>query len=387
VEVIGADAWIVAGQTITVTEETEIDDEIEVGDLVRVEGVILPGGGLQAERIVRIEDAPGLPFEFEGVVQAIGDTSWMVSGVAIAVDDETEIAVGLEVGDLVRVRGWILEDGTWLASAIERVEDEEPTFEFTGVIESMDPWVVAGISFETREWTEIEPGLEVGDLVRVRGRIMEDGTWVAFEIERLDEETALHIVLVGTVTSIEPWVVSGIPLVVDDDTVIVGEIEVGMLVRVEIVILPDGTWRVVEIRPLRGFGWGLGCLVFSGVVVSVDGDGIQLANWPLLILDDEVEVSGEIEPGSVVIFQVCFIDGIGLRVTYIIVIYTPVPVIVPPPWPPPWPPPPPPPGEGGKVTICHNASGKNPHTIEVSRSALQSHLDHGDTLGPCPGGQ
>ena len=151
-----------------------------------------------------------------------------------------------------------------------------------------------------------------------------------------------------------------------------------MLVRVEIVILPDGTWRVVEIRPLQG--WGLGCLVFSGVVVSVDGDAIQLANWPLLMLDGEVEISGEIEPGSVVIFQICFTDDMTLSVVYIIVVYTPPPVVVPPPWPPPWIPP----GEGGKVTICHNASGNNPHTIEVSRSALQSHLNHGDTLGPCP---
>ena len=31
-----------------------------------------------------------------------------------------------------------------------------------------------------------------------------------------------------------------------------------------------------------------------------------------------------------------------------------------------------------KVTICHKG-----HTLEVSRSAVQAHLGHGDTLGPC----
>jgi hypothetical protein len=382
VEAIAADAWLVAGQTISVTDQTDVDDDIKVGDLVRVEGVILPEGELQAERIVRIEDTPGLPFDFRGVVQAIADTTWTISGVAITIDGETVIAEGLVVGDLVHVRGWILEDGTWLASAIERVDDEEPLFEFTGAIESIDPWVVAGIPFETHEWAEIEPGLEVGDLVRVKGRIMEDGTWVAFEIERLDEGMALRFVLVGMVTSIDPWIVSGIPLVVDDDTIIAGDITIGMLVRVEIAIQPDGTWQVTEIRPFRGFGWGLGCMTSTGVVLSLDGNQLLLVNWPPLTLDDDVEIVGQIEPGSVIVFRICFADDMTLRVTYIIVIRTPGTIIVPPP------PPEEPPGvEDGKVTICHQAHGKNPHTIRVARSALQAHLNQGDTLGPCPGGR
>jgi hypothetical protein len=383
VEAIADDAWTVAGQTVAVNDETDVDDDIVVGDLVRVAGVILPEGELQAERIVRLEDVPGLPFDFEGVVQAVADTTWRISGIAVTVDDETDIATGLDVGDLVRVRGWILDDGAWLASIIERVDDEEPTFEFTGAIESIDPWVVAGIPFETHEWTEIEPGLAVGDLVRVKGRILEDGVWVAFEIEQLDDEAALRIVLVGPVSSIDPWIVSGIPLAVDQDTVIEGEIVVGMLVRVEIIILPDGTWRVVEIRPFQGFGGGLGCLTFTGVVVDVDGDQLQLVGWPPLTLGDDVQLAGELEPNSIVLFQICFADDMTLRVVYIIVIYTPEPVVVPsqPPLAEP------PGGEGNKVTVCHKPDGKNPHTITIARSALPAHLAHGDILGPCPDGK
>lgn len=47
-------------------------------------------------------------------------------------------------------------------------------------------------------------------------------------------------------------------------------------------------------------------------------------------------------------------------------------------------------GEQGleKVAICHIPSGDpdNAHTIVIARAAVQAHLDHGDTEGPCEGG-
>ena len=38
-----------------------------------------------------------------------------------------------------------------------------------------------------------------------------------------------------------------------------------------------------------------------------------------------------------------------------------------------------------KITICHYPSGNSEkkHTIEISESALEAHLAHGDTEGAC----
>jgi hypothetical protein len=40
----------------------------------------------------------------------------------------------------------------------------------------------------------------------------------------------------------------------------------------------------------------------------------------------------------------------------------------------------------GRITICHKTGKKKPpvQTIVVDASSLDSHLAHGDTLGPCP---
>jgi hypothetical protein len=42
-------------------------------------------------------------------------------------------------------------------------------------------------------------------------------------------------------------------------------------------------------------------------------------------------------------------------------------------------------GDAGskKVTVCHKPDSKNPVTIEISRNALQAHLNHGDREGAC----
>jgi len=393
VEAIEDTEWTVAGQAIVVSDETDVEDDVEIGDLVRVDGVILEDGVLLAEHINRIEEQPGLPFHFVGVVQDIADGAWTISGVTITVDAGTEIDEGLGSGDVVKVRGWILDDGSWLAQSIELVEEEEREFELIGTVESIAPWVVAGIPFETNEWTEIESDIRLGDRVRITGRIMEDGTWMASEIERLDEDDeAIDVVFVGTVESTDPWVVSGIPLSVDDETIVDGDVSVGDLVKVEARILPDGTWLAIKIAPASVDGLGLGCVSISAIVVRVNADQIELLNGPTIPLDDDVAVAGDLATGSVIVIVVC-VDADGtIHIVSIIVIYwleppvVPTPTVVSPPPTPPAPPSTPPPEEGGsdKVTVCHKPNSKNPHTLTISRSALPAHLGHGDTLGPCP---
>lgn len=374
VEAIGDVEWLVNGQTVLISDSVEIDEGIQTGDMVQVTGELLPGGSLQAEEIRKISPDLGLPLEFTGVLQAIGEDIWRVSELEVWITEDTLLAENLAPGILVRVRGWIQDTGVITASSIQPAGEEDQSFEITGVLESREPWQVAGVGFEVAEWTEMDGDLAVGELVHVEGQITTDGRWIASEIRRV-EEGSTRLVLVGTVMAIDPWIVSSIPLTVTADTVIEGEITPGMLVRVEILVLPGGEWQVLRIQALESAVLLPVCQEILATVVRVKKEDIELLGWPALDMGEEIQVDGFLRPNSVVRILLCFTEEGTIEVTYIIVIdqleFEDDPV-----------------GEPGvgdhKVDVCHKPNKKKGgHTINIAQAAVPAHLGHGDYLGPC----
>jgi hypothetical protein len=186
---------------------------------------------------------------------------------------------------------------------------------------------------------------------------------------------------------------------VTEDTIIVGNIVPGMLVRVEINLLPDGTWQVVRITPLEDFGHIPVCMNIYATVVSVEGDQIHLLGWPALSwnahADDqngeddgedeegsddgedqdedhgELPGDGALTPNSIVQIYLCIDEAGNLTIVNIFVINPGNPDYQPP-------------YEGEKVMICHKpAKNKGGKTLTLPASAIPAHLAHGDTLGAC----
>ena len=259
------------------------------------------------------------------------------------------------------------------------------SFDLVGKLENTDPWTVAGKALTTNESTQIAQGLKVGDLVRVRGAALENGTWLAYSIQPAGDQPDQTITLIGKVTSVNPWVVNGITLNVTNDTVIHGNIQPGMLVRVDILLQEDGTWQVVSISPLGDIPAISGCATVTATITIVNGDQIQFLGWPTPVTvkigtaasdgndnqngDENVDIS-TLKPGQQILVVVC-VDNNQLVITQIIVLHEN--------------------NEdnnetegGGKVLVCHKPSKKGGHTLSISSSAVPAHLGHGDTLGPCP---
>jgi hypothetical protein len=65
------------------------------------------------------DDEESEKIEFEGVVQSIAGSQWVVDGRTIRVDGETEVKDDPGVGDTVKVVAFLQSDGTWWAEKIE----------------------------------------------------------------------------------------------------------------------------------------------------------------------------------------------------------------------------------------------------------------------------
>ena len=307
----------------------------------------------------------------------LGIVMFMLACMAIGLGTSNVDSGTLQIKDSsVEVKG---QNGEWMPVAGASM------FELVGTLKSMNPWVVAGTTLETNETTRIQEGLQVGDLVHVKGTVLEDGKWVAYSIERAEEQAnpSSTIVVIGKVTSTDPWVVNGITLNVTADTVITGDITAGMLVRVEILLLEVGTWEVISITPLGDFTEVDHCVTVAATIVSVTENEIQFVGWPSMTLSSEVKIesgsgddqqgNGSLSPDQNVLVVLCPSDDNQIIITQIIVIILN----------------PPdeegnePSDEGEKVLVCHKPQ-KNAHTLSLPPAAVPAHLGHGDTLGPCP---
>lgn len=228
----------------------------------------------------------------------------------------------------------------------------------------------------------------------------------------------------GEVTAVgSTWLIGGIGFAVDADTLIIGDPKIGDFVTVEGYLLSDGTRlakRIVRIDddddPL------LTCFTDIAFVEDVDDDELTISGWPTLDIED-ADIDGLLAPSVRIMINLCIDDSGSITVVSIIVIIVPptvpsptamatltptatlTPSLTLTPTASPTPtatltptttlpptatltpitllPPTPTPASGGssgKVTLCHK--GKN--TITVGAPAVDAHLAHGDTLGPCP---
>ena len=103
--------WEQAQLALTFNEDSRLELENEFEDERLDEVQSLLGSG-------RVEDV-----EFYGHIESITEGTWVVRGISVSVDAQTEIKGALEVGDLVKVEALTQADGSLLALEIYRDVD------------------------------------------------------------------------------------------------------------------------------------------------------------------------------------------------------------------------------------------------------------------------
>lgn len=245
------------------------------------------------------------------------------------------------------------------------------SFELVGTLDSTEPWKVAARPLQVNEATQIAQNLQAGSMVRVRGSVLEDGTWLAHSIEPAEDQTGQSINIIGEATSTEPLVVNGMTLDVTNDTVVGGDVQPGTLVRVDVLPLEDGTWEVIGLTPQNNLQATSGCTTVSATVVSVNGNVIQFLGWPATVTvgaDVQPDIA-TLEPGQQVLVVLCASEDNQVVITDITALSDDDDNDG---------------NNGEKVLICHKPDKKGGHTISVSSSAVPAHMGHGDRMGACP---
>jgi hypothetical protein len=105
-------SWEVSGIEVRLTEDTVIIGQISVGMLVEVEGSTELDGYVSALEIHLRE------YQFSGVVDSIGRSEWVISGMRLKIIPETQIGPDIGVGEVVLVLARSDDDAEWRAMAI-----------------------------------------------------------------------------------------------------------------------------------------------------------------------------------------------------------------------------------------------------------------------------
>ena len=127
VEAMAADAWTIDGKVVIITAETEVDGQIKVGDLVKVEAILGSDGSLTAKevKLAQSEDPEDTSedTEFTGIVEAMAADAWTIDGKVVIMTAETEVDGQIKVGDLVKVEATLGSDGSLTAKEVKLADD------------------------------------------------------------------------------------------------------------------------------------------------------------------------------------------------------------------------------------------------------------------------
>ncbi len=290
IDSVGSDYIVMANQKIQVTEQTKIEvndnDKATIADLQP---------GMYAEVKVRITENSNLialkievksaqyvfqKIEIIGAIDSLGSDFIMVQGYVIVVDTNTVILdanfqpitlADLQKGQIVKIKGFVQEDGTVLAyrikvkdlwtaylnveGAIEAIGDQSVTVQ--GMVFSVDS---ATVILDTNLQPITLADLSEGRMVHVKALEQEDGSYLAVRI-KVQNEPQVTIDITGSIQAItsDSITVNDMRFYVSVKTEIYGlqdqlitlnDLQVGLVVEVKGSMLDDGTYcaRKIEVE-------------------------------------------------------------------------------------------------------------------------------------------
>ncbi len=150
--------------------------------------VFVTAGQITAAEPGQAAESPAYQFNLQGTLASIKGNTWIVAGAPFSVTSATSVSGKPVVGDDVRVEGRIQENGTWVADTVQKGNVDEPSASFTGTVQATgkSSWQVENTALSVNGQTQIDPGIQTGDAVRVNFRVT-GNHWTALAVSSLAE--------------------------------------------------------------------------------------------------------------------------------------------------------------------------------------------------------
>jgi hypothetical protein len=141
------------------------------------------------------------------------------------------------------------------ASILQKGQFSPRAYQFTGQGKVLggagNTWIVGGVPVSVSGQAQVQGEIHPGDPVSLLGHITQDGKWVAERVSPISEDDSFFS-FAGPLDSRseKTWQVAGIPLVVNDQTRLGEDIQLGELVLATFKVQADNTWLALQIQTL-----------------------------------------------------------------------------------------------------------------------------------------
>ena len=126
-------------------------------------------------------------FTGQGKLQGGSGEAWIVGGVPVVVNGDTQFDGDIHPADSLSLLAHITKNGKWVAERVVPIAEQESFFSFAGPLEARDQniWQVAGFPLLVSAQTQLGEAIPDNELVLATFKVLEDGTWLALQIEAL----------------------------------------------------------------------------------------------------------------------------------------------------------------------------------------------------------
>lgn len=270
IELFEAERWVVGGVEVYIPPEAVIEGQPKMGVPAWVQAQWQGDRWLALEIAVYPAIGDERQVQFEGLIEAVGPSLWVISGLAVEVNEDTTVAGVPMVGRWAEVTAYLCPGGRiWAQHILVLPPNGDQIAEFEGIVRAIHT------DREPQEWEiiELEPGGEVNEVVVfVDGNTLVDqsravaapGMWasvMAYEDggslwgQRIRIERTFPVEVEGTLEATSPvppgwWQVDGLWVYVHQQTVVVGSPLTGMRVYVEGLMLGNGCIWAERVWPM-----------------------------------------------------------------------------------------------------------------------------------------